>query len=96
MYLGSLGGALWKETSEERHLESFCEGLSQLLRKHHSATVFKKSTEIITALSAFEDKCHRVLHIVRIGCEPPPKMQNVLRLTPKHSESEALGGPIYS
>ena len=41
IHLGSPAGAIWEETSEERHLESFWGGLSQLMRKHHPATACK-------------------------------------------------------
>ena len=91
---------MWEETSEERHLEGFREGLPQLMRKHHSATVCKTSTKIAISLSVFEAKYHRVLYLVENGYELPPKMHtkycaSACKTIPKHDESEALEGSIF-
>ena len=79
IHLESPGGTIWEETSEERHLESIWEGTSQLMRKHHFATVCKTDTTIAISLSVSGGKSHQVLYMVGIGSESKPKVHEVLR-----------------
>ena len=76
IHVGSPGGTIWEET----HLEGFWEELPQLMRKHHSATVCSTSIGLPVPLFVLEGRYQKVLYMVGIGCEPPPKMHKVLCL----------------
>ena len=96
---GPLGGTIWGETSEERHLEGFWEGLSQLIRKHHSATICKTSPQsqyrrLFSKVSIRKyctwsglDANHRPECTKHCAC--------AYKAIPKHDESETLEESIF-
>ena len=57
-HMGSSGIILDQWIISGGHLKGFWERLSQLMRKHRSATVRKTSTKIAISLSVSEDRYH--------------------------------------